>query len=64
MTDTFLTTTPTDKVELSAVSLDVKDMTDRELLEEVVVTMRTVGQALAAFQKMGPGGIMKMMMGR
>lgn len=43
---------------------DVEDMTERELLEEIVRTNRAVAAALAEFQKMGPGGIMKMLMGR
>lgn len=47
----------------AVLQLPVKDMTDRELLEECVETMRHVGAALAAFQQMGPGGIMKMMLG-
>lgn len=34
-------------------------MSDRELLEEIVLSMRTVGVALAAMQKMGPAGMMK-----
>jgi hypothetical protein len=41
---------------------DIADMTDRELLEEIVMQMRTVGAALATFQKMGPGGMMKAVM--
>jgi hypothetical protein len=43
---------------------DVEEMTDRELLEEIVRNNRAVIAALADFQKMGPAGIMKMMMGR
>lgn len=42
----------------------VEDMTTDEMLREVVTTMRAVSDALAMFQNMGPGGIMKMMMGR
>lgn len=40
----------------------VEEMTDRELLTETVQLMRTVGEALAQFQTMGMGGIMKAMM--
>lgn len=42
----------------------VDEMTDRELMEEIVLSMRTVGSALAQFQTMGPMGMMKMMMGK
>lgn len=40
---------------------DVSSMTDRELLEEIVLNMRTVKAALAAFQEMGPAQIMSRM---
>lgn len=39
----------------------VSEMTDRELLEETVTTMRIVGAALAAFQEMGPAKMMASM---
>jgi hypothetical protein len=43
---------------------DVKEMTDRELLEEIVRNNRAVIAAVSEFQKMGPGGIMRMLMGK
>lgn len=45
-------------------SRPVSEMTDTEMLREIVHQMRTVGAALAEFQKMGPMGIMASMMGR
>lgn len=41
----------------------VKNMDDGEKLDEIVYHLRTVGAAMAQFQNMGPGGIMKMLMG-
>jgi hypothetical protein len=41
---------------------DITDMTLEEKVDEILLTMRTVGAALATFQKMGPGGMMKAMM--
>lgn len=41
---------------------DIADMTMEEKVDEILLTMRTVGAALTAFQKMGPGGMMKAMM--
>jgi hypothetical protein len=41
---------------------DIGDMTDRELLEELVISMRTVGAALSSMQRMGPAGMMKAVM--
>jgi hypothetical protein len=38
------------------------ELSDRELLEELVMSMRTVGMALTQLQKAGPMGMMKMMM--
>jgi hypothetical protein len=43
-------------------SRPISDMTERELLEELVVSMRTVGAALATLQKVGPAGMIKSMM--
>lgn len=43
---------------------EVSDMTDRELLEEIVRNNRAVLAAMAEFQKMGPAGIMRMLMGK
>lgn len=40
---------------------DVSSMSDRELLEEIVLNMRTVNAALAAFQEMGPAKMMASM---
>lgn len=37
---------------------DVSSMSDRELLEEIVLNMRTVNAALAAFQQIGPAKMM------
>lgn len=37
----------------------IETMSDRELLVEIALSMRTVGAALAAMQKMGPAGMMK-----
>lgn len=54
----------TETNEVAATTPDVADMTERELLEEIVRTNRAVAAALAEFQRMGPGGIMKMLMGR
>lgn len=42
----------------------VADMTDREIAEETLTHLRSVGAALKSFQGMGPAGIMKMLMGR
>lgn len=56
------------KVELSetelAVPQSVHDMTDRELLMEIAVTLRLVGDFINQFQNMGPGDMMKMLLGR
>lgn len=41
----------------------VGDMSDRDLLMEIAYQLRSFGAALADFQQMGPGGIMKMLMG-
>jgi hypothetical protein len=40
----------------------IEELSDRELLEELVMSMRTVGMALTQLQKAGPMGMMKMMM--
>lgn len=49
-----------DTVESVVDTRPVSDMSDREILEEILVTMRTVGAALAEFQN---GGMGKMVMG-
>lgn len=41
----------------------VAELTDRELLEEIALSMRTVGAALRQLQQVGPMGLMKMVMG-
>lgn len=41
----------------------VHAMTDRELLEEVVHTMRFLADGMAEIQKQGIGGMMKSMLG-
>lgn len=41
---------------------NIAEMTDRELLEELVMTTRTLGAAMATFQKVGPMGMMKAVM--
>lgn len=43
---------------------DVSSMSDRELLEEIVMHMRTTAAALAAFQNGGMGKMMMSMLGR
>lgn len=40
---------------------DVSSMSDRELLEEIVLNMRTVSVALNAFQSSGAGSMMARM---
>lgn len=40
----------------------VGDMTDREILLEILSHMRAVGAALGELQKVGVGGMLKMMM--
>jgi mannose/fructose-specific phosphotransferase system component IIA len=42
----------------------VADMTDREIAEETLTHLRSVGAALKQFQGMGPAGLMKMLMSR
>lgn len=37
-------------------------MTDRELLMELVIQHRSIGAMLAEFQKVGPAGMMKMIL--
>jgi len=37
-------------------------MTDREVAEETLHHLRSVGAALQQFQKVGPAGLMKMML--
>lgn len=59
----FQATTPATHVEIRNAK-PIEKMTDREIAEETLYWIRTVGQALAQFQNMGPAGIMKMMMGR
>jgi hypothetical protein len=41
---------------------EISEMSDRELAEETVMWLRTVGQAIAQLQKVGPGGMLKAMM--
>jgi len=38
------------------------DMTDRQLMEEMVWQLRSVGKMLEEFKHMGPGDIMKLFM--
>lgn len=40
------------------------DMTDRELLIEIAANLRLVGDAMRQFQNMGPGGMMRMLLGK
>jgi hypothetical protein len=40
----------------------IEELNDRELLEEIALSMRTVGAALTQLQQVGPMGLMKMMM--
>jgi hypothetical protein len=42
----------------------LSEMDSDEKLDEILTTLREVKTALAEFQKMGPVGIMKMVMGR
>jgi hypothetical protein len=52
-----------DPLEPPATALKpIDELSDRELLEELVISMRTVGMALTQLQKAGPLGMMKMMM--
>lgn len=56
-----LSETSTEIVTAAPMLKPVAEMTDRELLEETVTNMRTVGAALAAFQEMGPAKMMASM---
>jgi hypothetical protein len=40
----------------------IGEMTDRAIAEETLMWLRTVGQAVAKLQEVGPGGMLKMMM--
>lgn len=42
----------------------LSNMSDRAIAEETLHQLRSVGLALKEFQSMGPGGVMKMLMGR
>ena len=45
-------------VDVTTEPRPVDEMTEREMLEEIVLTMRTVGQALNAFTASGAGQMM------
>jgi hypothetical protein len=40
------------------------DMTDRELLVEIAANLRLVGDVMRQLQGMGPGGMMRMFLGK
>lgn len=42
----------------------LSDMTDRELLMEIAANLRLVGDVMRQFQNMGPGGMMRMFLGK